>query len=352
MRREAACRGGLFIFFVLVVSALFPRAAWAVPQYEFVFTTAPFASAHASTVVELRNGDLLAAWFGGSAEGKPDVAIWSSRRTRDGWSAPVELAREPGVPAWNPVLFHTRDGRLWLYYKVGPGPSSWTAARRWSDDDGATWSPIAYLPAGLLGPVRAKPLVRDDGLVVAGSSVESYNAWAVWIDRSADNGATWHVAGPVTVPAQYVHPDPAEPRVGIIQPSIIALDAHHLRLYARPTSRIGRVCVADSYDDGATWTPAHPIDVQNSNSAIDVVRLRDGRIVLVYDDSPTQRTPLALAVSDDGLHFRRFLTVEHDPGEYSYPALIQTADGSLALTYTWKRERIRFVRVPLADVPR
>src|SRR5271170_7114931 len=86
---------------------------------EFIYTEAPFPSAHASNVVELRNGDLLASWFGGSAEGKPDVAIWSSRHTAAGWSKPVELAREKDIACYNPVMFHTRDGRLWFYYKFG-----------------------------------------------------------------------------------------------------------------------------------------------------------------------------------------------------------------------------------------
>src|SRR4051812_22231893 len=83
---------------------------------EFVFTEAPFASAHASNVVELKNGDLLASWFGGSAEGKPDVAIWTSRKSNGAWSAPVELARENNIACYNPVMFHTKDGRLWFYY--------------------------------------------------------------------------------------------------------------------------------------------------------------------------------------------------------------------------------------------
>ena len=80
-----------------------------------IFETAPFASCHASTLVELRDGTLLAAWFGGSGEGNPDVAIWSAHHTAAGWSAPVLLARTPAIASWNPVLFHTNDGRLWLY---------------------------------------------------------------------------------------------------------------------------------------------------------------------------------------------------------------------------------------------
>lgn len=349
--RSCAWRASLVCLCAIAVLSAFATARTVrTPRYEFVFTSAPFASSHASTLVELRNHDIMAAWFGGTAEGNADVAIWSSVRSRNGWSKPVQLAREPGTPTWNPVLFYSRDGRLWLYYKFGPGPQSWTAARRWSGNDGKTWSPIEHLPAGLLGPIRTKPLVLANGVIISGSSVESYDSWAVWVERSTDNGKTWREFGPIDVPARYVHPDPSEPRVGIIQPSIVQLNGDHLRLFARPTSRIGRICIADSYDDGVTWTQARPIDVPNPNSGIDAVRLHDGRILLAYNDSTTQRTPLALAESrDGGEHFHRIMTIENSPGEYSYPALIQTSDGAVDMTYTWKRKRIRFVRILLGD---
>jgi predicted neuraminidase len=191
---------------------------------EFIYKEAPFPSAHASNVVELRNGDLLASWFGGSKEGAPDVAIWSSRRTAAGWSTPVELVREPKIACYNPVIFYTRDGRLWFYYKFGPHPTSWSAGRRWSDDDGKTWSEVEHLPAGLYGPIRAKPLVMEDGTVVSGTSVESYGSWACWIERSTDNGRTWVRIGPIPAPIN-----------GIIQPSVISRGGKRLQLYARST---------------------------------------------------------------------------------------------------------------------
>ena len=106
---------------------------------EFIYETAPFPSAHASTIVELPNGDLLAAWFGGTEESNPDVAIWGSRKSGGKWSAPAELVRERGTPCWNPVYFYTNDKRLWLYYKYGTRPTFWSAGRRYSDDDGKTW---------------------------------------------------------------------------------------------------------------------------------------------------------------------------------------------------------------------
>jgi predicted neuraminidase len=335
-------------------------AAMAAPAAEFVFTTAPFASAHASTLVELRNGDLLAAWFGGAAEGRPDVAIWSSRKSGGGWSEPAEIVREPDIACYNPVLFHSEDGRLWLYYKFGPHPTSWTAGRRWSDDEGKTWSRAEHLPAGIYGPIRAKPLVRPDGAIVSGTSVESYHSWAAWIERSIDNGKSWAKIGPIGLPDSRVSkeasPSSSDPfdwsdTYGIIQPSVVGLGADKLRLYARSTRQIGKVCIADSQDGGLHWTAARPIDVPNPNSGIDAVALRDGRVVLAYNNTSKGRTPLNLAVSADGEHFRMFQTLEDQPGEYSYPALIQGREGDLHITYTWNRKRIRYVRVPLAEVP-
>jgi predicted neuraminidase len=344
---------------LLVLSVLAPLSfAKASPtSQEFIFTSAPFPSAHASTIVELPNGDLLAAWFGGAAEGAPDTAIWASRRTANQWSAPYLLVREPNVPCWNPVLFHSSDGKLWLYYKFGPNARTWTGARLVSNDEAHTWSPPEHLPAGLLGPIKDKPLVLHDGTIVSGTSVESYSSWAVWIDRSTDNGKTWTKIGPITVPSQLApSPQPSQPNQaeqvsGIIQPTIVPLGNKHLRLYARSTSDIGRICAADSFDDGLTWTQAHPTDLPNPNSGIDAVALRDGRVVLIYNNSTQGRTPLNLAVSADGEYFKIFATLEDQPGEYSYPAIIQGKAGELDMTYTWNRKRIRFATMPLTNVP-
>ena len=336
----------------------------AAARAEDIFTTAPFASCHASTVIELANGDLMSAWFGGTAEGNPDTGIWASRRSGGKWSAPFEVVKEPNVAMYNPVLFYTKDQRLWLYYKFGVHPTSWSAGRMSSADDGKTWSKPEHLPAGLYGPIRAKPLVMADGTIVSGTSVESYRSWAVWIERSTDGGKTWTKFGPITVPASNAAgATGAAPKEvpgssdwdrtdGIIQPSVVSLGGGKLRLYARSTSKTGRICIADSNDAGVTWTQASPIELPNPNSGIDAVALKDGRVVLVYNHTTSGRTPLNLAVSQDGKRFRMFHTLEDQPGEFSYPAMMQAANGDLLITYTWNRTRIRHVRLPLADVPK
>ncbi len=355
---------------ITMVIAAFSWLAHAQTISELIFQvgSTSFPSSHASTVVELKNGDVMAAWFGGTQEGKPDVAIWSARRGKEGWAKPVELVREPGVPCYNPVLFYTHDGRLWLYYKFGPSPATWSAGRMVSSDNGQTWSSPEHLPAGLLGPIRAKPLVLQDGTIVSGSSIESYRAWAVWIERSADNGTTWAKIGPIVPPADLDRQGYGDGNSsdatdvpgsndwkftqGVIQPSVVQLSGGNLRLYARFTAKTARVTIADSDDFGKTWTQARPIDVPNPNSGIDAVSLKDGRIVLIYNNTTTGRTPLNLAVSSDGEHFRMFRTLEDAPGEYSYPALVQAANGDLLMTYTYKRNTIKYVRMPVRDVPR
>jgi predicted neuraminidase len=356
---------------ILMLALAIPSAGQErVPGLIFQPGSVAFASSHASTLVELKGGMLLAAWFGGTGEGNPDVAIWGSRASSaesPAWSAPLELAREPTVPCWNPVLFHTKDGKLWLYYKFGPSPSTWTAARKYSDDEGKSWSLAEHLPAGLIGPVRAKPLVLPDGTIVSGSSTETYHSWAVWIERSPDNGKTWTRTGPMVPPANAIKavandtggdssPLPGAQEwnqtTGIIQPSVVSLGGTHLRFYARSTANIARITVADSFDNGVTWTGAKPIDIPNPNSGIDAVALKDGRVVLVFNNATTGRTPLNLAVSEDGEHFRIFDTLEDQPGEYSYPAMIQGQNGDLFITYTWNRKSIRFARVPLARIPK
>ena len=79
--------------------------------------------------------------------------------------------------------------------------------------------------------------------------------------------------------------------------------------------------------------------------------LRDGRHLLVYNPVAKGRSPLSVAVSPDGKSWRDILVLESDPGEYSYPAIIQTADGRVHISYTWKRQRLRHVIVDPSQLP-
>ena len=305
---------------------------------EFIFERAPFRSAHASTIVETREG-LVAAWFGGTDEGHPDVGIWLSRRDASGWSAPTEVAtgREPGgtrYPCWNPVLFQPSRGPLVLFYKVGPSPREWWGLARTSTDEGRTWSQAVRLPDGILGPIRAKPIELPDGDVLAGSSTEDAG-WVVHLERwtPADlvSGRAWRRTGPLNDPRAFE----------AIQPTILAHSKTRLQVLCR--SRQGVVTEAWSEDGGATWGAMAGTALPNPSAGIDALRLADGRFLLVYNPKASGRERLEVAVSDDGEAWRRAVSLEDSPGEYSYPAVIQARDGRVHVTYTWKRERIRHV---------
>jgi predicted neuraminidase len=300
----------------------------------FVFDKAPFPSCHASTIVETSPGKFLAAWFGGKEEGAKDVKIWSSQLDGGRWSKPEVLGEEPGQPCWNPVLFLSKSKTLFLWYKAGPSPMTWTAFVRRSQDGGSTWSKPEALTAGLLGPVRAKPIQTKDGAILAGTSVESHRAWASWLEKSTDDGRTWQRYGPIQVPG---HP------YGIIQPTLFFTKAGVLTAMCRSRG-LGAICQAESTDNGATWGPARRTDLPNPGAGIDVVTLANGDHVLLYNHSKLLRYPLCLARStDDGKNWKMIKTLEGQPGEYSYPAIILGSDGLLHMTYTWNRTHIKYV---------
>lgn len=319
-----------------------PPADPAVMLAEFIYEKAPFPSAHASTIADHPDG-LVAAWFGGTAERNPDVGIWVSRRTGERWTAPVEVATgvQPDgkrLPCWNPVLVPLPGNSLALYYKVGPSPQTWWGLVRTSNDGGRTWSEPRRLPDGILGPVKNKPVRLADGTLLSGSSTEtpaSPSVWRIHFERSTDNGMTWTAVRPAAAPnGMDVH---------AIQPSILVHPGGRLQAVGR--SRSQRIFQTWSEDGGRTWSPVTLTSLPNPSAGTDAVTLRDGRHLLVYNHTPKGRSPLNVAVSQDGNTWSAALVLERDPGEYSYPAVIQAADGRVHITYTWRRERIKHVVV-------
>jgi predicted neuraminidase len=303
---------------------------------EFIFEQAPFASCHASTIAETPAG-LVAAWFGGTKEGDNDVGIWFARRDGGRWTIPVEVAtgrQTDGTfyPCWNPVLFQARGGKapLLLFYKVGPRPNAWWGMLQTSDNGGRRWSEPARLHEGILGPIKNKPVVLADGALLCPSSTED-QGWRVHLERTSDLGRTWSRIGPLNDGKEFA----------AIQPAILFHPGNQLQIVCR--SRQGTVVESWSHDGGATWGPLQATALPNPNSGIDAVTLKDGRAVLIYNHTPKGRFPLNVALSDDGKSWKAGPVLEDEPGEYSYPAVIQASDGRVHVTYTWKRRRIKHV---------
>jgi predicted neuraminidase len=305
----------------------------AVLKAEFLYEIAPTAACHASTIVETQGG-LVSAWFGGSYEKHPDVGIWVSRHERGQWSKPIEVAN--GVqpdgsrhPTWNPVLFQPTRGPLLLFYKVGPNPEKWWGMLITSMDGGKTWSGTRRLPEGILGPIKNKPVqLGGDGSLLCPTSTED-DGWRVYFERTDNLGKTWRRIGPVKAEG-----------IGAIQPSILRHSGNRLQAIGR--TQQDRIFTVDSTDGGNSWGPMSLLHLPNPNSGVDALTLRDGRHVLVYNHAGRSkgkwdagREALNVAVSNDGKAWQAALVLEKEDGqEFSYPAVVQTGDGLVHITYT------------------
>ena len=314
---------------------------------EYIYDTGPYPQIHATTIVETPTG-LVTAWFGGTAERNPDVCIWVSSQLPDGkWTDGVETAN--GVqadgtrhPTWNPVLFQPKDAPLMLFYKVGPSPSTWWGELKTSTDGGKSWSAAQKLPEGIFGPIKNKPVQLANGDILCPTSNETDtkpSAWAIYFERTSDLGKTW-------TRTELLHDGL---KIGAIQPSILFLGGDKLQAIGR--TKQSKVFQITSEDAGKTWGEISLTDLPNPNSGTDAVTLADGRHLLIYNHTAKGRSPLNLAVSKDGKTWEASLVFEDEPKrEFSYPAIIQTKDGLVHITYTWKRQKVKHVVIDPAKL--
>ena len=322
---------------------------------EFICNAPPFPESHAATIVETKEG-LVAAWFGGTKEKNPDCCIWISRKTKNGWSQPQKVA--DGVlngikyACWNPVLTMTPSGELQLYYKIGINVAGWSGHVIRSHDYGKTWSTSQPLPDGFLGPIKNKPVWTGKRMVCP-SSTEGENGWQVHFEISDDEGLTWKKVGPIAADEimendKVKRSNNKHSTIQAIQPTILIHPDGKLQALCR-TQNNGSVATTWSYDRGESWTPLTFIDLPNNNSGIDGVSLKDGRFLLVYNHyryikgKKKNRTPINVAISNDGIHWQAGVILEDSPiNQYSYPSAIQSKDGKVHIVYTWRRQRIKY----------
>lgn len=313
---------------------------------EFINQDPPYKSCHAATIVETTNGDLVSAWFGGTHERNPDVGIWVSKRKNGKWTKGVEVAN--GIqndslryPTWNPVLYQIPDGELLLFYKVGPHPSSWWGMLIRSDDGGENWSTPEKLPDGILGPIKNKPVLLSNGNLLLSSSLEG-NGWNLRMESTPDFGKTWKLGDTLPKGKDDIH---------AIQPSVLVHKNGRLQQLGRTRNR--KLFSTWSDDNGATWSDLSLLNMPNNSSGTDALTMKNGEHVLVYNHvwpkegtSKSYRSPLNIAVSENGIDWNAALVLEDSHiSQYSYPSIIQGKDGMLHVVYTWRRQKIKYVKI-------
>lgn len=312
-------------------------------EKEWIFTEKITDSCHASTVLPLDNGTVVAAWFAGSSESDDDVKILTSVRGTDGkWGEPIRVSADPNVAHWNPVLFQNDGGTITLYFKVGKDTEYWKTYYSVSTD-GKNWAaPRELVPgdnSGGRGPVKNKPIRLKNGTILAPGSTELGGKYRCFVDISTDNGKTWNRTPEIDSTFLGFFKTP------MIQPTLWESKDGSVHMFTR--TKVGKIYRSDSYDGGKTWCSAYPTNLPNNNSGIDLDTDDSGRIFLVYNPIgiPGIRTPLTLAVStDDGKTFTKIKTFERGLAEYSYPAVVVKGD-TIHITYTYERDYIAYWQI-------
>jgi predicted neuraminidase len=310
---------------------------------ELIFESIPGAPVHhASSIVEAPNGDLLVSWYGGSYESSDDEALFLARKRKGerNWDTPRMLLRNPTAPVGNAVIFVDQRKRIWIVWgrleATQPliAHTGWERTRlfyRISDDDGSTWSEDKLIPMDTTGWLpRNLPVHLSTGELVLPLSDERNNRDLSFFVITKDAGATWvRSANVPNAQSQGEQPTVAQRRDG----SLLAF------LRTGP-----RLLQSESFDRGMTWSPAKLTEFKNPDAAISLRALRNGNLILAWNNQERGRSPLHIARStDDGKTWSNPLMLESNPGEYSYPSVFQSSDGLIHVVYTYRRYSIKHV---------
>lgn len=371
-------------------------------RFEELPIPTPNVQNHAANLCELANGDLLCVWFSGTQEGMSDISVYMSRLPAGGrtWSAPVRLSEDPERSEQNPVLFPAPDGRLWLLWTSQRAGNQDTAVvmHRISSDMGYAWTEPSVLIDRPGSFVRQPVIVNKAGewlLPLFRCRQIPGQKWVGDADYSAvalsrDAGSTWEIR-------------PLPGSLGCVHMNIVPMDDGSMLAFFR-SRWADHIYRTRSVDGGHSWEPPEPTTLPNNNSSIQCVKLRDGRLAMVFNRSSaaaaTQRreslydeieddeaqapgpgfgiegheeapppderkafwgaprAPLCLAFSPDGgLSWPESQDLEVGDGfcltnnskdsmnrEYSYPSIIQGSDGRIHVAYTYFRQRIKYLR--------
>jgi predicted neuraminidase len=366
----------LTVIFCAIASAVMGPAVE--PQYssELIFPLESWHN-HSSSIVETPKGNLLVCWFHGSGERTADdvlirAARWSKEKRS--WSQPFTLADAPGFPETNPVLFIDRRDRLFFFWPLIIAHRWETALMKYrvstdyqQSDGPPTWAfqdNIVLVPKNIVPKTKAfvaAEVERNPQLAAAGQRLveraeDEYFSRMGWFTRthplelpsgrllvpmysdgysfgimaiSDDGGVTWKGSEPIV-------------GLGGVQPSVVRKNNGTLVAYLRDNGPAPkRALMSESTEDGESWTTARDTDILNPGSSLEVIRLRNGHWIMVYNDLERNRYSLVAAISDDEgktWPVRRHLEGRpgvETPDQYHYPSIMQSRDDTIHVTYSY-----------------
>ena len=376
-------------FFACLFATFSVNSAEISTKGEFIFRPdkEKHGHTHASCIVECPDGSLLACWYEGETDRSIDVHIQAARRKKGAskWSKDFLLADTPTLSDNNPCLLIDRQQRLWLFYYtlLGSPEQAWdTALLRYKisthyqdDSKPIVWDiqndlpvkPVALdetveklcrdmlassetdpnakefceqaqlklknqLARKLGWTTRTHPTILSSGAILLPMASEIFGIVTMAITE--DGGKTWKFSKP---PYGY----------GVEQPSVFERKDETLVAYIRDFSSARRIRKTESHDHGLTWTPIVNTEFPNPGSGVEVIRLENGNIVLIYNDCTNDpRNTLAVSMSDDEgktWKWTRHIERRNGKGRFDYPSIIQAKDGMLHATYSYNLQTIKHV---------
>lgn len=278
---------------------------------------------------------IVAIWYSASYETSPDTVIYMSLYGKDGWSLPKAIVELSGFGLGNPVLWKTPNKEeVWLLFVILP-KNDWKSAlitRKVSNNGGKTWSEMEILSKerGLMTKGRPLKLLTGRYLI----PIYDEKRWSPMVLIS-ENGEKWDLYGDTTA-------------TGVIQPNVVELDDGTLLMLSR--SKMGRVYISRSFNQGLSWISSSKTSIPNPNSGIDLVKVKNKNFfVLAYNHSEFLRNRIDIAISHDGISWSGPLNVMSGNGEYSYPCILIDED-ELHIFFTQNRTNFIDAHAKLKEI--
>lgn len=294
---------------------------------------------HPASITELANGDLYISYYGGEKEYSDATAVYGARliKGQKVWTEPQVIADTPFQGDGNPVVWQAPDGVVWLFYVVRFG-ETWSHARvkgKISTDGAVTWSDSFMLTLEEGTMARGKPIVLNDGDYLlpmyfeAGGDKEMLAPeTASYFLRFDPETEKWTETNRIKSPN------------GNLQPQVVQLTDNHLVTWMRrgggygPETK-GYILKSESHDGGRTWSDAVDTELPNPNAAVDALKLKSGKVLLVYNNHMYNRSPLTVSISEDGGKTWPYSRdIAGGAMDLAYPYAIETADGKIHIIYT------------------
>lgn len=315
----------------------------------------PYATNHASQVYQLPSGEWLMAWFSGSKEGADDVAIVMARLPQAGtqWSSALVVSRREGYSNQNPVWYHSPEtGVLHLFHSQQPAGKG--------EDNAQVWHVTAADGRGMPGNwSKPGPIFTRPGSFTKNRLIRSLNGtWMLPMYYANGPSSTQfsHIKTSATQGAGSWGNYGFQGTGYLVQPTVVRPVPGKANLVAYFRDRRAQhIYMATSVNDGVTWTEPAVTPLPNNNAGIQANVLSNGHLVMVYNPQTSGRDPLAISLSEDGgmtWKYTRHLEEEQGAGasgdganggkEFSYPTVVEGADGRIHVSYTYLRQTIKY----------